>query len=229
MKRLHIIYTYACALALWGMVLWGVSSCGMGNTDNDNANKEAAVDTLPMMVRQIQQCSRLYTAEYKVHKIVTHDDVASLSGKVMGKDFSIGLPVGKRKVAIPVDATLKAYIDMSQIKDGDVRRMGDKIEVVLPKPHVVMTSTKVDHDGIKQYVALLRGNFSDEELSSYEKQGRKSIIADIPNMGILQMAKQGAANQLIPMITKMGFRQEDIIITFIESEDKKGGIAWILD
>ncbi len=201
-------------------------SCKGGDA-NVEENVES-VDTIPMMLQQIRQCSKLYTAEYKVHKIITHDDVVSLEGKALGKAFSLELPVGKRKVAIPLNATMKAYIDMSQINDDDIRRDGEKIEIVLPKPHVVMTSSSIDHDGVKQYVAVLRKNFSDEELSNYEAQGRKAIIADIPKTNILEMAKTGAANLLIPIVSQMGFKQENVTITFIEDE-KKGGIAWILD
>ena len=207
-------------------LLFVMVSCKGGDA-NVEENVES-VDTIPMMLQQIRQCSKLYTAEYKVHKIITHDDVVSLEGKALGKAFSLELPVGKRKVAIPLNATMKAYIDMSQIKDDDIKRDGEKIEIVLPKPHVVMTSSSIDHDGVKQYVAVLRKNFSDEELSNYEAQGRKAIIADIPKTNILEMAKTGAANLLIPIISQMGFKQENVTITFIEDE-KKGGIAWILD
>ena len=30
-----------------------------------------AIDTIPMLIMQVQKCSRLYTAEYNIHKIVT--------------------------------------------------------------------------------------------------------------------------------------------------------------
>lgn len=211
-------YIAACVMAFL------FSACRKENVNvNDNP-----LDTIPVMLQQIQSTSRLYTAEYKVHKIVTHDDAVSIDGKILGKDFSVALPVGKRKVAIPMDATLKAYIDMSQITEQDIRRDGDRIEIVLPKPHVVLTSSSIDHDGIKQYVALMRSNFSDEELANYEAQGRKAIIADIPKMHILELAKVGAAHQLIPIISRLGFKQENVTITFIEDE-KRGGIAWILD
>lgn len=205
-----------------------MASCKGG--DGDAPAEAERIDTIPMMVQQIQQCSKLYTAEYKVHKIVTHDDVVGLSGKALGKDFSLKLPsLGKRKVAIPINATLKAYIDMSAVKVEDIRRDGDKIEIVLPKPHVVMTSSSIEHEEVKQYVAVLRSNFSDEELSNYEAQGRKAIIADIPKMKLPEMAKASAARMLIPIVARMGFRQENVTITFIENDDRKGGIAWILD
>lgn len=217
-----VIYTCMCA-----MLMMMVSCKGEGGDSSAEAER---IDTIPMMLQQIQQCSKLYTAEYKVHKIVTHDDVIGLSGKALGKEFSMKLPsLGKRKVAIPIDATLKAYIDMSAVKAEDIRREGDKIEIILPKPHVVMTSSSIDHESIKQYVAVLRSNFSDEELSNYEAQGRKAIIADIPKLKIPEMAKESAARMLIPIVSRMGFRQENVTITFIENDDRKGGIAWILD
>jgi len=207
-----------------------LASCGRSDSTSQETVDDKEIDTIPMLVQQIRQCSKLYTAEYKVHKIVTHDDVVRLSGKALGKDFQMSFPaLGKRKVAIPIDATLKAYIDMSQLKAEDIRRDGERIEIILPKPHVVMTSSSIDHDGIKQYVAVLRSNFTDEELSNYEKQGRKAIIEDIPRMNILQTAKSGAANMLIPIIARMGYKQENVTITFIEADDKRGGIAWVLD
>ena len=62
------------------------------------------VDTIPMLVTQIQKCSRLYTTECHLHKIITHDDKVSLQGQFMKHDYNIDLPLGKRKIAIPMDA-----------------------------------------------------------------------------------------------------------------------------
>ena len=172
------------------------------------------LDTIPMMVMQIQKCAKLYTAEYQVHKIVTHDDQMKLKGSFLQKEFDITLPMGKRKIAIPMDASLKAYIDFSDFSEKNVRKRGDKIEIILPDPKVEMTSSKINHQEIKRHVSLLRANFSDEELSIYEKQGRAAIINDIPKMGIIHMAQENAANMLIPMIEQMGYPQSNITITF---------------
>lgn len=199
------------------------------NSEEKQPTETARIDTIPMMVQQIQECSKLYTAEYKVHKIVTHSDKQQIRGNILGKKIDISLPTGDRKIAIPLDATLKAYIDFSEFREENIRREGDKIEVILPQPHVVLTATTIDHEGIRQQVSLLRSNFSDEELSNYEQQGRQAIIDDVPRLGILQTARRSAATQIIPVITMMGFKQEDIIITFIEPAKEKGGITWIMD
>ena len=199
-----------------------------GTGDKEDVKVETP-DTIPVLVQQMQQCSRLYTAECRVRKIVTHDDEVQLRGNALGKDFSINLPVGKRKVAIPVTATLKAYVDMSAIKPEDIRRDGDRIEVMMPKPHVMLTSTRIDHKEVKQYVALLRSDFTDEELTAYQSQGRKAIINDVPTSGLLDMARQSAARQLIPLIAQMGFKKENITITFSEDIKNRNTIAWVLD
>lgn len=199
--RLHLIFFSIFMLCC---------SCSRHKTEQETVT----IDTIPMMVMQIQKCSKLYTAEYKVHKIITHDDKMKLNGSFMKKDFSINLPLGSRKIAIPMDATLKAYIDFADFNEDNVKRQGDKIEIILPDPHVTLTSTRINHDEIKQYVALTRSRFSDEELSSYERQGREAIIKDIPSMGMMDMARESAARTLIPMIEQMGFEESNITISF---------------
>lgn len=172
------------------------------------------IDTVPMLVTQVKKCAKLYTAEYRVHKIVTHDDVLRLKGTVLQRNFNIKVPLGDRKIAIPMDAKLKAYIDFSQFSEKNIERRGDKITILLPDPKVTMTSSKVDQKNVRQYVALTRANFSDAELAEYQQQGRAAIIADIPNMGILETAQENAAKVLVPMLKDMGYQEENITIAF---------------
>ncbi len=179
------------------------------------AESEAApVDTVPVMVMQIRKCSKLYTAEYQVRKIVTHDDEVELKGSLFRRKFNIAVPMSERKIAIPVDAKLKAYVDFGGFSEKNVGIDGDKVEIILPDPKVELTSSRIDHDGIKKHVSLIRSNFTDAEMASYEKQGRGQIIKSIPRMGIIDMARAGAAHALVPMLVRMGFKEENITITF---------------
>lgn len=188
-------------------------ACG----DKPKADADAgqpSIDTIPTLIMQAQRCSRLYTTEYHIHKVITHDDQLALKGKLLGHDYNMPLPLGKRKVAIPVDATVKAYVDLSDFSERNVRRDTSHIEITLPDPHIVLSATRVNHDDIKEYVALMRRNFSDAELSAYEQQGRQAIIGDIANTDILESARVGAANVLVPMLRQLGYRPENITITF---------------
>ena len=85
---------------------------------------------------------------------------------------------------------------------------------MLPDPRIVLTSTRVNHDDIKEYVALLRHNFTDAELASYERQGRDAIIRDMASTDIIEQARSGAANALVPLLKQMGFKEENITISF---------------
>jgi hypothetical protein len=187
-------------------------SCG--NKGKKQQEQTVVIDTIPMMIMQIQKCSKLYTAEYKVHKIVTHTDQLKLKGSILQQVFNIQLPIGDRKVAIPMDATLKASVDFSQFSANNIRRNGQKIEIILPDPEVTMTSSRIDHENIKKHVSILRSNFTDAEMTSLEKQGRAAILNSVPKMGIIDMAKDNAARTIIPMIVQMGFNEQDITITF---------------
>lgn len=201
------------------------SACSQKQPTEEKTN---VIDTIPVMVMQIQKCSRLYTAEAHVHKIITHDDQLNLKGSFMKKDFNIHIPGSNRKVAIPMDATIKAYVDFEGFSQKNVSRKGDKIEIILPDPKLVLTNSKIDHKAVKQYVSLTRSNFTDAELTKLEQQGRQSIINDIPNIDLMEQAQFSAANTLIPMLIDMGFKEENIKISFRKKftlQDLKGFIS----
>ena len=192
------------------IALMTVTSCQQKKTEKS----PEVIDTIPVMVMQVQKCSRLYTAEAHVHKIITHDDQLNLQGSLFKKTFSIHVPGSNRKIAIPMDATIKAYIDFKDFSSKNVKRQGEKIEIVLPDPQMTLTSSKIDHKAIKQYVSFSRSNFSDAELAKLEQQGRQSIIKDIPQLDLIEQAQLSAANTLIPMLKDMGFQEENIKISF---------------
>ena len=212
MRTIVIIATFAAAAILSGC------SCS-GQEESEPATVYTSVDTVPLLVMQIQQCSRLYTTEYKVHKIVTHDDVVNLRGSLFKQNINVKLPLGDRKVAIPMDATLKAYIDFSDFSESNIERNGDKITILLPDPKVVMTSSKINREEVKEYVGLTRSHFTDKELSSYEQQGRQAILNSVPQLDIKQSAQENAARVLVPMLTEMGYREENVTIAFRKSLD----------
>ena len=190
------------------------ASCGSDGEATGNDVRYQSIDTLPMLVTQIQKCSRLYTTEYHIHKIVTHDDVLQLKGSVLKQDISIRMPMGERKIAIPMDATVKAYVDMSGFSEQNVERNGNKITLLLPDPKIVLTSSRIDQKSIKQFVWLTRAHFSDEEMTHYEQQGRESIVKSAEQMGIVETARASAARTLIPLLEQLGYREQDITISF---------------
>ena len=198
-----VVYLFLIALMLF-------TSCHQKKTEK----QQEVIDTIPVMVMQIQKCSRLYTTEAHVHKIITHDDQLNLKGSIFKKEFNIHVPGSNRKIAISMDATIKAYIDFQDFSAKNVKRQGEKIEIILPDPKMMLSSSKIDHQAVKQYVSLTRSNFSDAELAQLEQQGRQGIIKDIPQLNLIEQAQLSAANTLIPMLKDMGFKEENILISF---------------
>ena len=184
-----------------------------------SAGLAQGIDTVPMLIMQVQQCSKLYTAEYRVHKIITHDDALRLKGQLLSRQFNLKVPLADRKIAIPMDAKIKAYIDFSEFSEKNIERSGDKITIILPDPQIVMTSSKIDQNHVKQYVGLTRAHFSDDELANYQQQGREAILQSIPDMGIEETARANAAKVLVPMLTQLGYNEQDITIAFRKDFD----------
>lgn len=173
-----------------------------------------AIDTIPAMVLQIQRCSKLYATECRIHKIITHEDKLRLKGTLLKQDYDIALPMGERKVAIPLDVTVKAYVDFAGFSKKNVVKNGDKIEIILPDPVLEITGTRVNHKEIKEYVPITRKRFSDAELSAYERAGRDSVLAAVAHIDLLSRSRESAANVIVPIITSMGYSQENVVVTF---------------
>lgn len=194
------------------ILLLATTACS--HRDEEVTAPEQQEQERPTLVMQVQKCARLYTTEMRIHKIITHDDVLRLKGSLLAKDFNIALPLGERKIAIPMDATLKAYIDFSTFSEDQVERDGDRITIFLPDPKVVMTSSRIDRKEVREFVGLTRSQFTDQELTSYEQQGRQAIVNSIPQLGIVDMARENAARVLVPMLTEMGYKEENVTIAF---------------
>ena len=200
----------------------GTGTChrsGAAPDDRYLSPDRRSIDTVPFLIMQVQQCSKLYTAEYRVHKIITHDDALRFKGQLLSKSFNVKVPLADRKIAIPMDAKIKAYIDFSEFSEKNIERSGDKITIVLPDPQVVMTSSKIDQKNVKEYVGLTRAHFSDEELANYQQQGREAILQSIPGMGIEETARANAAKVLVPMLTQLGYEEQNITIAFRDDFD----------
>ena len=201
MKRYLILFSWAL-----------MAACSSDPEPADTVADDT--ENRPTLVQQVRKCSRLYTTEYRIHKIVTHDDVLRLKGQLLRQDFDIPLPLGERKIAIPMDATIKAYIDFSNFSEQNVERDGDRITILLHDPQVVLTSSKINRDEIREYVGLTRSHFSDKELTGYEQQGREAILKSIPGLGIEETARENAARVLVPLLTDMGYDERNVTIAF---------------
>ncbi len=207
-KPVRIVFMVLISLAV-------VSLCGCKK--HGSSEPEAtrpATDTPALIVMQATRCARLYTTEYKIHKVVTHEDVRRLKGRILSIPVDMNLSVGSRKAAIPIDVTLKAYIDFAGFDAGHVQRDSNRIVIILPDPHIVATASRVDHKATRQYVDLTRSRFSDRELADFARQGADSIVAHAYRYGLEESARRSAVKTLLPVLRRMGYEERDITVKF---------------
>ena len=207
-----------CANILLSLICLALMACGGDKKNGNDVAENASTDNISMLIRDIRKCSKLYTSEYNIRKIVTYSDEPRLKGKLLGHEVDMKMPVGDRKIAIPMNVTLKGYIDFSDFSKKNVRREGRRIVVTLPPPQVAVTASKIDQAGIKEYVSFMRSRFSDAEMTEFEKQGRQAVVNSIPRLDINETTAVNAAKILIPMIVKMGY-DEKLITIELKNED----------
>ena len=176
---------------------------------------QVADDELPTqteVVNKIRQSDRMYVTECAVQNIITADDVR----KINVGNMKFTTSIGDRKIAIPMEAILKAYIDFDSLKTEDIiiSKEPRKLSIKLKSPKVEMTSSKINHNDIKQFASILRSSFSDKEMTYFENQGREAILASIPTLGIGGRAEKNAREVLIPMFMQFGFDSKEIEIEF---------------
>lgn len=207
MKKSLFTLTVAALAAFWGC-----SSHKSGDENvlsGDSVSHIVRIDTMARIVSLVQQQSRLYTSECQIHKVVLFSDETRLGGKLL----DIALP-GERKVAIPIDVTLKGYIDFSDFSEGNVLLRDSLCVITLPDPKILITSSKIDHKGVRQYVGMTRSKFSDGEITRLSRQGEDSIASHLSNYGIVDRSRESCARTLVPILTKMGYAEDRVIIRF---------------
>lgn len=182
---------------------------------------QKAVDTTAMVVAQVAGCARLYTAECVVRKVVTHSDAPRVKGRILGFDIDEPARIGDRKVAIPIEVTLKAYIDFEHFSASQVVRTDSSITIILPDPVIISTSSKIDHDGTQQFIDPLRSRFTDAEMADFARQGAESVMSHLSQFGLAEQARRSAANTLTPLLRRMGYGEGRVTVEFRKNFNDK--------
>lgn len=166
-------------------------------------------DAQAQITMAIQQQGKLYTTEYQIHKVVLCTDHATIGGKLT----DIPLP-GTRKAAVPITVTLRAYVDFSQFSAENVQIIDSLCIVTLPDPHIIVSSSRINHAKVRQYVSMARSRFSEAEISRLAAQGEDSIVSHISRYGMIEQSRMDFTRVFVPMLETMGFDAHNVIIRF---------------
>ncbi|MFN2457691.1 MAG: DUF4230 domain-containing protein [Chitinophagaceae bacterium] len=158
-----------------------------------NQKKEA---TYVNALKEIQQ---LATAEYIVTKVVKADD-----NKAWYK-------LGDRKILISCKATLKAGIDFTKLKKGDIKEKRKKLFVLLPQPQILSLSISPEDISVEYVeVTLMRDNFTNADRDALLAQAESQIRKQADSLGILTTAKENAASFVRSFFKNTGFEEVEV-------------------
>lgn len=195
-------------------ILIVIGLCLGACADTHAPHTSGGASAAEMAALAISGTDRLYTTECVVRKIITYDDVVKVRGNVFSRDFDIKVPQPERKILIPLEARIKAYVDFSNFTEKNVSIDSSYVRITLPDPEIELTSTKIDHAGVIQYVELGRKRFSQQEITEFANQGREAILKAVPRETLIARAREHAYNTIVPIIENMGYDPDRITVEF---------------
>lgn len=157
-------------------------------------------------VFEIRNIGELSTSEYTIGKIIKLDDT--------GTDW---YKYGERKILISCKAKVKAGIDLSELKEGDIKVKGNNIEIKLPPAKI--TSFVIDPKQVHtemEGISGFRDEFTQTEKNNFMKQGEKAIREDLEATNILSDAEKNAITFIENFYKQMGY--DKVTVTPAEHE-----------
>ena len=159
------------------------------------SQKKEAVDT----VLQLKELSELATVEYNISKIIK------------ASDDQTWYKLGDRKILMSCQASVKAGIDLSQIKAENISINGKEITLELPKASILSVNIRPENIRTEyEEVGLFRSDFSAAERNQLMAQGEKQIRNSIESTGILRTAETNASLFIGQFLRQLGYQQVDI-------------------
>lgn len=153
----------------------------------------------PAMVLQIQRLSELTTVKYSVQKVVGLEEAK--------------FPVGSERLLLVVQATVRAGVDLSQVKLEHVKVLGeDRVSVYLPEPRVLQVAidekqTKVWDRQVTWWTPWVPYN------PDLERQARMAALKSVEEtalaMGVLDQARTNARQLIRGLLEQLGAKQVD--------------------
>lgn len=147
----------------------------------------------------LKEMNDLATAEYTITKVVK------------ASDNQTWFKLGRRKILISCQASIKAGIDLSGIKETDIEILDKQVTLYLPSARIITLNIppeniKVEH----QDLGFWRDKFSNEEQNGLMIQAEQSIRHAADSLGIIQSAEGNAKAFIGSFLKRLGYEQINI-------------------
>ncbi len=159
------------------------------------------ISSTPVILQQVQTLSQLVTVKWVMEKVVICDDPKTLSF------LELPLGLGESRVLLVAHGIVKAGINMSEIKEGDIQISKNKIILNLPPARVFDTYLDDKLTQVIDYKKGLLRSFNKD----LEQNARQQAVLDINRAaregGILKDADERARTQLTNLFHQLGFEE----------------------
>lgn len=146
--------------------------------------------------------------DYKVRKVLSFEDKTNI----------LLLKFGSRKLLLSCVADVKAGLDFDTFdagRDITIDQKTGSVSILLPAPSI--TSFVIDVNDIKEEYNVTTGarkKFTQEDKNEIVNQGRAEIENAIPELGILDDARDNAVKRFTSLVEQLGF--SDVHISFAD-------------
>lgn len=154
----------------------------------------------PDPVLQLKELGQLATVEYELSKVVR------------ARDEDTWYKIGERRMLVSCRATIKAGINLADIRDVDIVTDGKRITVKLPPPQVLTFSLPPENIRVVYSdVGHFRDPFSQAEINAIMQQAEAQIRRQADSLDILPKAESGAASFVRQFFEQAGY--EEVVVT----------------
>jgi Protein of unknown function (DUF4230) len=166
-------------------------------------------------IYEIREIGELSTTEYTIGKIVRLEDTLTRW------DSWTELPeFGERQLLMSCKAKVKAGVDLSKVKDGDIIVEGKTIQITVPPAQI--TSFSMDPSEIHtvmESVSGLKSAFTQSEKNKFLKQGEEAIKNQLGETKILQEASENTEAFLVNFYKQLGF--DKVVVNHKSIDDEQ--------
>ena len=154
--------------------------------------------TSPVVVEGVQKLDQLATVRWTESVVVTKETSGGALKRALAGE----------KVVLVATGEVEAGVDLSGLKDGDVRVDGKQVEIHLPEAEILGSS--LDEGNTRLYdrdQGILRLRPDDTLVEAARADAEDKILAAAQKNGILDTADQNAESSIRAFVTTLGFNE----------------------
>jgi hypothetical protein len=158
------------------------------------------IASTPSLLTQVQGLSQLVSVKYVLEKVVLIED----------ESHWYELQLGENRLLMVAHGVVKAGVDLSELKPGDLEVSGKKITIKLPPARI--TDTYLD-DNLSEIIDRKTGLLRTFD-KDMEQNARRQAVEDINraarNAGIIKDAQERAALQIKSLFLQLGYENVEV-------------------